>query len=343
MMHEFEKIINAYQKNKQSGVASVLATVVALEGTSYRQPGVRMLIGEDGVMIGAVSGGCVEKEIYRQSISVFKDGVPKIMTYDGRFRLGCEGILYILIEPVNLSVSFIDAFEKSLENRESLLLKSYFKKQDQLLDLSFGTRVDFADNSSFPICSEKRTLFSAELGDYTVFEHYIPPALKLIIIGAEHDAVQLCNFASLSGWEVCVIATDSDPKELKNFPGAKSIINTRPELFDSSIIDDRSALMLMTHSYSKDLQYLLKLEGQVIPYIGLLGPSKRRERLLNEIMEKRPEVSMDFFDSIHGPAGINIGAETPQEIAISILAEMLSVFRQQQVIPLKNKSGRIHS
>lgn len=336
-------IIDAYRKNKRNGKASVLATVVALEGTSYRQPGVRMLIGQDGVMIGAVSGGCVEKEIYRQSISVFKDSVPKMMTYDGRFRLGCEGILYILIEPINLDDAFIDAFEKCIENRESLLIKSYFKKQDQLLDVGFGTRIEVGVDSTFAICSDKRSLLPTELGDFSVFEQRLYPALKLVIIGAEHDAVQLCNFASLSGWEVCVIATDSDPKQLENFPGAKAIINTRPELFDTNIIDDRTALMLMTHSYSKDFQYLLKLETLELPYIGLLGPSKRRERMLNEIIEQRPEVAMEFFETIHGPAGINIGAETPQEIAISILAEMLSVFRQQQVIPLKHKKGRIHS
>ncbi len=78
---------------------AVLASVVALEGSSYRRPGVRMLLLEDGHMTGAVSGGCVEKEIFRQSESVFRTGIPKMMTYDGRYRLGCEGILYILLEP----------------------------------------------------------------------------------------------------------------------------------------------------------------------------------------------------------------------------------------------------
>ncbi|WP_417363120.1 XdhC family protein [Galbibacter sp.] len=344
MIHEFENIVTAYQQNKLQGKASVLATVVALEGTSYRKPGVRMLINVDGKMIGAVSGGCVEKEIYRQSESVFKDGIPKIMTYDGRFRLGCEGILYILIEPIQLSEDFIQGFEKCLENREPLGLTSYFTKQDQQLDLSFGTRVEFANGISFPMNSGMNTPDALRLEALEVFHEDLPPALNLVIIGAEHDAVQLCSFAALSGWDVCVIATDSDPKEISNFPGAKTVINTRAELFEMDLIDDRTAVMLMTHSYSKDFKYLLRLEqGIVIPYIGLLGPAKRRERVLNEIMEHRPQVSEEFFDSIHGPAGINIGAETPQEIAISILSEMLSVFREQQIISLKDKKGRIHS
>lgn len=344
MMHEFENIITAYQNNAQRGKASVLVTVVALEGASYRKPGVRMLIDIDGSMVGAVSGGCVEKEIYRQSDAVFRDGIPKMMTYDGRFRLGCEGILYILIEPIKLSDSFLEAFKQNTENREPLKLKSYFLKQNHQLDLNFGTRVEYTKAGSFPINSDMKNPTIEELGALAIFEESLPPALRLIIIGAEHDAVQLCSFAALSGWEVCVISTDADPKELSNFPGAKTVINTRAELFDMGLIDDRTAIMLMTHSYSKDLQYLLRLEqGMIIPYIGLLGPTKRRERVLHEIMEHRPEVSVEFFDSIHGPAGINIGAETPQEIAISILAEMLSVFRQQQIIPLKDKQGRIHS
>jgi xanthine/CO dehydrogenase XdhC/CoxF family maturation factor len=96
MTHEIKDIIEAYLKAKEKGLKAVLASVVDLTGSSYRKPGVRMLILEDGSMIGAVSGGCVEKDILRQSETVFKNGISKMMTYDGRYRLGCEGVLYIL-------------------------------------------------------------------------------------------------------------------------------------------------------------------------------------------------------------------------------------------------------
>ncbi len=101
MTHEFKKIIKGHQNAQNLGLQSVIATVVALNGSSYRRPGVRMLITENGNMIGAVSGGCVEKEILKQSFSVFKTGMSKVMTYDGRYRLGCEGVLYILLEIFN--------------------------------------------------------------------------------------------------------------------------------------------------------------------------------------------------------------------------------------------------
>lgn len=102
MTHELKKIFQVFTSSSAASDTFVLATVVALEGSSYRRPGVRMLISKNGRTLGAVSGGCVEKEIIRQSVSVFEDGIPKMMTYDGRYRLGCEGILYILIEPFAL-------------------------------------------------------------------------------------------------------------------------------------------------------------------------------------------------------------------------------------------------
>ena len=110
MTHEFKQIIKAYFDAKSKGLKSVLATVVALDGSSYRKPGVRMLILENDTMIGAVSGGCVEKDILRQAQSVFQSGQAKMMTYDGRFRLGCEGVLYILIEPFEPNEDCIISF-----------------------------------------------------------------------------------------------------------------------------------------------------------------------------------------------------------------------------------------
>jgi len=117
MIHELKKIINAYEAAKRKDISCVLATVVALDGSSYRRPGVRMLLQEDGKMIGAVSGGCVEKEILRQATAVFNSKVPKIMTYDGRYRLGCEGVLYILLEPFEPDTNFLKSFWEAVEKR----------------------------------------------------------------------------------------------------------------------------------------------------------------------------------------------------------------------------------
>ncbi len=168
------------------------------------------------------------------------------------------------------------------------------------------------------------------------------PCFRLLILGAEHDAVQLCSFASLSGWEVVVVATPSEDKHPKDFPGVHQLVHAMPEDLDTTFIDDRTAVMLMTHSYVKDLKFLLALRSCRPAYLGLLGPSTRRERLLNELLEHNPDLDDTFFDRIHGPSGLNIGAETPQEIAISILSEVLSVIRRKEPIPLRDKKGAIH-
>ena len=110
MTHELKEIVKEAIKNQALGIKNVLATVVDLDGSSYRHPGVRMLLSSTGKMIGAVSGGCVEKEVLRSANSVFETGKSKIMTYDGRYRLGCEGVLYILLEPFKVSDTFKEIF-----------------------------------------------------------------------------------------------------------------------------------------------------------------------------------------------------------------------------------------
>ena len=171
----------------------------------------------------------------------------------------------------------------------------------------------------------------------------MPPCFKLIIIGAEHDAVQLCLFAGLNGWEVTVICSHSDPKTLVNFPAAHAVKTLSEKELTDLHIDQHTAIILMTHSFSSDLKYLNALINKTPCYIGLLGPAQRREKLISQLIERHPEISDSFLDLLYGPTGINIGAETPQEIAISIIAEILSVKREQEPFPLRLKSGKILS
>jgi len=114
MAHELKKIIKAYELARIHNTSCVLATVVALEGSSYRRPGVRMLLQQDGKMVGALSGGCVEKEVFKQATSVFKTLIPKVITYDGRYRLGCEGVLYILLEPFAPDIKFLENYTRAI-------------------------------------------------------------------------------------------------------------------------------------------------------------------------------------------------------------------------------------
>ncbi|MGB0293426.1 MAG: XdhC family protein, partial [Flavobacteriaceae bacterium] len=129
MTHELESILKAYQINKNDGVQSVLATVVDLDGSSYRKPGVRMLIDAHQKTVGAVSGGCVEKDIVFQAQKVFESGEALIMTYDGRYRLGCEGVLYILIEPLELAEEQLSLILTQIKKRKPLEIKSSYRRE----------------------------------------------------------------------------------------------------------------------------------------------------------------------------------------------------------------------
>lgn len=338
MTHEFKKLVEGAALAKQKGLKSVMASVVALDGSSYRRPGVRMLILESGKMIGAVSGGCVEKEIRRQSETVFKTGTSKIMTYDGRYRLGCEGILYILIELFQPDDAFVTAFESCLKKRESFEIASYFSKEEGTLP-GIGSTVRFT-GGTYSISTKNTTdTIDASL---SVFEQRMPPCFRLVIVGAEHDAVQLCKFAALSGWEVTIVMGPMESKTLADFPGAKDFHSVAAESMDTTKIDSETAVIMMTHNFANDLKYLVALKDTHPIYLGLLGPAKRREKLLSEFMEYCPDLTEAFLEHMYAPAGIDIGAETPQEIAISIISEILSVIRAKRPMSLRNKRGGIH-
>lgn len=339
MIHELREIINQAVINQQKGLKNVLATVVFLEGSSYRKPGVRMLISEDLGSVGAVSGGCVEKEIIHRAKTVFRDNKAKIITYDGRYRLGCEGILYILIEPFFITDDFLEAFLNSNSKRELLKIESYFIKKDEIFG-DFGSVVTFENNEKF---SFFKNLNKSQNTSNQVFTENLKPAFKLIIIGGEHDAVKLCKIAANLGWEIDVITSAKDSKNINDFPGANSVVGESPETITFSNIEENTAIVIMNHSYVQDLKYVVKLSEYKPKYIGILGAPNRRERLFNELFEFAPETSEAFLDCIYTPAGLHIGAQTPEEIALSIVAEILSVIRKKEPFSLRKLNGKIHS
>ena len=339
MIHELKEIINQAVINQQKGLKNVLASVVHLEGSSYRKPGVRMLISEDLNSVGAVSGGCVEKEIIQRAKTVFRDDKPKIITYDGRYRLGCEGILYILIEPFFIDDDFLQVFLNSNSNRESLKIESYFIKEDEAFG-NFGSVVTFQNKKQFTF---SKSLDIQNKTNLKTFTQILQPAFRLVIIGGEHDAVKLCKIASNLGWEIDVITSAKESKQLSDFPGANTVVGDSPETIQFSDIKENTAIVIMNHSYVQDLKYVVKLSEYNPKYIGILGAPNRRERLFNELFEFVPDISDEFLENIYTPAGLHIGAQTPEEIALSIVAEILSVIRKKEPFSLRKINGKIHS
>ncbi len=339
MLHELKEIINQAIIHQQKGIKNVLVTVVDLNGSSYRKPGVRMLISNNNTYVGAVSGGCVEKEIIRRAKSVFLDEKAKIITYDGRYRLGCEGILYILIEPFNIEKTFLETFLSAIKNREILQVNSYFKKEDEAIG-NFGSVITFNNNLKFTFSS----YFDLNtIENLNIFTQNLEPLFKLIIIGGEHDAVKLCKVASNLGWQVEVLTAAKDSKLQSDFPGSFTVIGETPETVQFSNIEENTAIVLMNHSYVQDLKYLVELSKFQPKYIGILGAPNRREKIFNALFEFAPETTEAFLDTIYTPAGLHIGAKTPEEIAISIIAEILSVTRKKEPFSLRKLQGKINN
>jgi xanthine dehydrogenase accessory factor len=337
MTHEIKLLFETISSWQLSGKKTVMATVVALEGSSYRRPGVRMLISEDGNSVGAVSGGCVEKEILLQAQSVFQGGIAKIITYDGRLRVGCEGIIHILIEPVSLSEEFLNDFRKQLKNRKEFQAKVYYFRSVGE-HTNTGTVICLNDKSYSLNAIFNRNMIKGQ----ECFTQTFKPLFQLYIFGAEHDAVVLCQAAKLLGWEVIIVASAEESKSCDYFPGAANLISPAFKDIDTTAIDEQTAVVLMTHSFNKDVQYLVALKDIKPAYLGLVGSVKRRERILSTLLEYCPDISPEFLDQICGPAGISIGAESSSEIAVSILAEILGKIRNKKPEALHNKIGSIH-
>lgn len=332
--HEFRNIFERHLRAKQEGLRSVLATVVDLDGSSYRKPGVRMLILENGEMEGAVSGGCVEKEVLRNARKVFESGQPAMMQYDGRFRLGCEGVLYILLEPFDPNEVSAEHLHSLFSGRCVFSLHSYYQSES-------GTHRGIG---TVLIDGEQTLSLGPNDVDSSLkcFKDHLKPGTQLIIFGAEHDTVVLSSMASQLGWDVKVVVGLDDPQQLSDFPGAKELIHSDLSSAEDIRFDSETVVVVMSHNYARDLKCLLNLSEYNIPYIGLLGPVKRREKLFYDLMERKPEISEDFLDVIHGPAGLDIGSITPQEIALSILSEILAVQRKKELNSLKDKAQEIH-
>ncbi|MGO4911668.1 XdhC family protein [Leeuwenhoekiella sp. W20_SRS_FM14] len=343
MTHEFKKIVENAFAYYTKGISCVLATVVHLKGSSYRKPGVSMLIAQDGTMTGAVSGGCVEKEVLFQAASVFENHQPKMMTYDGRYRLGCEGILYILIEPFVVNETIFKSLASEFERRTPFKIASQYSLDIENPIPGLGSEILLSNGDKIKTYSEPENFKPENEEALLFFQQELSALFQLFLFGAEHDAVQLGQLASLMGWEVTVIASVKDQKALQHFPGVTNLLHISPEESQTLSIDENSAVVLMNHNYATDLNFLLHILEKNPVYIGSLGSVKRREKLFNDLIEFRPDKADLFIDKIYGPAGLDIGAITPQEIANSIISEITAVVRKKEIKSLRDIPGSIHA
>lgn len=379
-MNELQQIVQAYDTAKSAGRVCVLATVVHLEGSSYRRPGARMLVLEDGLMIGAISGGCLEGDALKKALLTFTEQTTRLVTYDTSdeddisvgIQLGCEGVIQVLFEYIFVSDinNPIELLRKAIAKRQHAVLVTLFdltdKKNSQigtcLLQEQNGV-LTAANNATQLIKVIEPAIKAVFLNGKSVFKEYtnditqindeistsaliefLEAPISLVVVGAGNDAVPLMQMATILGWEVKVVDGRNTHAKADRFISACQVLVSKPEAVLEQIqLDNRTCFVLMTHNYKYDLQMLKALVKTEIPYIGLLGPKKKLEKMLDDFKKEGLVLTEKQLSNIYAPTGLDIGAETAEEIASSIIAEIQAVFNGKPGNMLKWKQNAIHN
>ena len=370
-MKEIREILIAYEDAKKNGKRTALATVVHVEGSSYRRPGARMLIEDDGKLTGAISGGCLEGDALRKALNVINENKSRLVTYDtmddddAKFGvgLGCNGIIQVLIEPIddNKEANPIRFLKTVNSTRQPSALVTLFSLQDKK-NPQYGTCLLVKDESNVidisPVLndvlpadaiealSNQVSSFKTYIADehiYDAFIEVINPSISLVIFGAGNDVMPLVEMANILGWESTVVDGRSNYAKKDRFTSACQVLVSKPEhVLEQLVIDERTIFLLMTHNYNYDMAMLRQLLQKNVQYIGMLGPKKKRERMLNELSNEGLTFTAEQLSVLHSPVGLDIGAETSEEIALSILSEIKAMFAGKDLQSLRKLQEVIH-
>ena len=373
-MKEVQDIVRAFEEAQKEGKQTALATVVHVQGSSYRRPGARMLVTEVGKLTGAISGGCLEGDALRKARLAMVQQKAMLVTYDTTDEddaklgvgLGCNGIIQILIEPINPKdpenpVALLQSF---LSNRQHAVMVTLFSLDYQASEQP-GTCLFASEGGAIRGGFQDKSLEKALIADaqqvlqtrasitktyatprtaLTGFIEILKPAVSLIIAGAGNDAIPVTEMAAILGWQTTVVDGRANYATPERFPAAQQVLVAKPEQVLPKIkLDEQTVFVLMTHNYNYDIAMLRQLLPLRMPYIGVLGPKKKLERMLDELQEEGMQLSEEDPKSIYGPVGLDIGAETSEEIALAIVSEIKAVLSKRVGTPLRDKQDVIHS
>jgi xanthine dehydrogenase accessory factor len=365
---ELKDIVNAFDKAQQGDKQTALATVVHVEGSSYRRAGARMLVTEDGQLTGAISGGCLEGDALRKARLVMAQQKPMLVTYDTTDEddaklgvgLGCNGIIHILIEPINAADANnpVALFKQFLAKREQVVLITIFTLHDKqapqpgtcaLLNTNEQLTGNFPDLTiqQVVLADAKEVLKNGNSvtktyiyqDKFTCFIELLQPAVSLVVIGAGNDAIPLSNLATVLGWQITIVDGRANYVVSERFPLAHKLVVARAgDVLSKVDCDTRTVFVLMTHNYNYDMALLKELLPLGLTYIGCLGPKKRLIRMVDEITDEQGAIPADQLAPVYGPAGLDIGSENSEEIALSIVAEIQAVLKKRNGSSLTYKN-----
>ena len=331
-----------------------------------------MFMTERGEMVGSLSGGCLEADVLEKAKKVMQTGEPVTAVYDMTsddevwgLSQGCNGVVHLLLEPIppETGSRHLDFLRECVEQKKQGAIGLVFRTDGEF-KAKVGNRVSVEEGGAVFEDTANPVLTSALLDachkclrngssatqrfDFLegVIEAYVDvvrPPLPLVLFGAGADAIPLVRMAKELGWEVTVV--DHRPAFAKKelFPSADSVILSRPEEFgDKIFLGPLSAVVVMTHNFLLDVDLLKFLLPTPLQYLGLLGPKKRTDLLFQRLKQSGFEIHPEQRKRLHNPIGVDIGAEAPEEIALSILSEICAVIAGRSAGFLRDFKGPIH-
>lgn len=379
-MNELQRIVEADELARARGIRAALATVVSVEGSAYRQPGARMLITETGETCGAISGGCLERDVTERAARVIKECSAPVIEYDTRgdedivwgLGLGCNGVVRVLLESLHEGSAGAYALQfiaDRLRERRSgviatLITKLVDNESAEVSGKPVGQRLMFDEglnvcgpspfdeelanrlrDAALDVLAGKKALtrlFETDEGQAEIFFDLVSPPRPLLIFGAEQDALPLVRQASLLGWHTTIVDTRARLVSKERFKEADEVLLCRAmEVAARVSLTEETAAVVMTHNYLDDVELLGALLPSPVCYLGILGPRARTLRLLEELKANDAPFNAQSV-RLHSPVGLDLGAETPEEIALAIAAEIKAACSGRAAGYLRDRAAPIH-
>lgn len=353
---------------RDAGTPAALATVVAVEGSAYRRPGAKLVATETEVL-GAITAGCLEGPVAKLAAEARKAGTVVVETFDlmdddeWGLGLGCNGVIDVLVEPVDDS---LDPALDALEDHESAALLTAVASDDDAVPVGARTALtdagasDPADRPALPADAveavreaaaatrESGTTATVDVerpaGDLTVFVDGLRPAPELLLFGSQNDVHTVARFGAEAGFRVTVASARGAKSSAEQFPHAHRVVGTRPaDLAEAVRVPESTYAVLMSHNLVDDQLALESLlEGTVVPYVGAMGPRDRFEEIRSALADDGTTLTPAQLDRVSTPVGLDLGADGPTGIAMSVVSEALAVANDAEGGRLRGKSGPIH-
>lgn len=366
-------LLDALLTERAAGRDAVLATVVKVEGSAYRRPGARMLVSRFGRPEGTISGGCLEAEVAKKAWWLTETG-PALRSYSTAeadeaseeslsFGLGCNGKVYVLFErlPASGPCGLLDTLVQVRDTQqpaaiatviaspaggqprlgERLRLLSGQQAEGELLGSPLAERLRADLQQTLLRGKSLLCVYPNGAHEVEVFLEYLPAVRRLVVFGAGHDAQPLVRMAKLLGWHVTVIDGRAHFARAERFPEADHVLVgdiARP--FAHHELVRGAAVAVMTHSLMQDAHWLQGVLQSAPCYVGQLGPRERTERLLAGIGELQGE--LPGMANLHYPIGLDLGGDTPESVAMAVLAEIQAVLNGRNGASLRFRSAQIH-